>query len=158
ALVLLGLAKDRLFDRNNVPPELPALWVRLGHPERAIAIADDIVENDVRVAALCALTEAFVAQGDLDRAREMVTVLNAIADPDRSDVWRAFAIVGDYDDATEIAGSVARQQDRAFGLAGLAQVMLADGQSERALRTANAAMNACDSLDGCTRASVLCRL
>ena len=49
----LAACRDRLADRNsNIPPELPAVWVQLGQPKRAEALARSITDPDGQARAL----------------------------------------------------------------------------------------------------------
>ncbi|MHA6781019.1 trypsin-like peptidase domain-containing protein [Pseudonocardia saturnea] len=66
ALGRLAVLRDRLLRRNRaVPARLPAVWARLGEPERARALAASIPDDDARTAAFRHLADALAAEGDL---------------------------------------------------------------------------------------------
>jgi hypothetical protein len=76
ALLLLAVLRDELVDRNSrIPHDLPAVWVKLGEPTRALALAQGVAMHEVRANALVAMAEA--AYGD-DRYRVDRRILDKI--------------------------------------------------------------------------------
>jgi hypothetical protein len=74
ALCRLAIARRRLADRNaNLPPELPALWARLGQPIRAGALAGSITSPPRRTDALVRVVEAL---HDTEHARQVPDVVD----------------------------------------------------------------------------------
>jgi hypothetical protein len=64
ALLLLAVARDDVAERNaNIPVELPALWLTLGRPTRAMSLANGIANPDAQASALVLTAEAAYALG-----------------------------------------------------------------------------------------------
>lgn len=163
ALVLLAFAKDRLTDRKDVPASLPVLWAKLGNPERAIMIANDDESPASRVYVLSELAGAFAATGDIPRARRVIAIAKA-AIPDNAPDYtlrafsRAYAALGDYDKAIQVAYSLRVPNAHVNALSDIAQVLLADGESDHALYAANAAINEAADCGSGLRSSLLLKL
>ena len=98
ALGCLAVHRDRLTNRNEaMPPELPALWARLGQIDRGEAIARSTTNPDAQAEALGAVAEALAGAGQWDRAEQVArsvasrgvrawalgTVAAALAEADR---------------------------------------------------------------------------
>jgi hypothetical protein len=96
----------RLSLRNAaLPPDLPAVWVQLGQPERALSLAHRISDPYWQAQALIDVARAFATAGHPDRAEQVAT---RISDPHRQaqaliDVARALATAGHPDRATQAA-------------------------------------------------------
>ena len=70
AMSRLAIHRTRLTERNDyVPASLPAVWVQLGRPDRAEALARSITDLERQVRALTSVAREVVAAGDLPRAR-----------------------------------------------------------------------------------------
>jgi hypothetical protein len=80
AMLRLSIRRIRLTDRNTtIPINLPALWVKLGQPARAEAMARSLGDPFRQVQALVEVTNATVAVGDNDRAQQLITTAEALA-------------------------------------------------------------------------------
>ena len=113
ALARLNVHRTLIGERNaHVPVTLPALWTRIGNPERAEALASAITDPDRQAHALGILVWVTADAGDLDRARVLArraaTAARAIRDPERQaqilgDLARAATDAGDLDRARALA-------------------------------------------------------
>ncbi|MFD4641112.1 trypsin-like peptidase domain-containing protein [Lentzea sp. NPDC058436] len=66
-LVRVAVARSRLSGRNlNIPDALPPLWARLGHTDRAVALAESF-SGGLRTEALVRIIEELQARGEHDR-------------------------------------------------------------------------------------------
>jgi tetratricopeptide (TPR) repeat protein len=71
--VLLAIEQERLTNRNQaIPSNLPALWVRLGQPERGQALARTIGDPNRKAVALCKLAIALADIGDVAVAQQFI--------------------------------------------------------------------------------------
>ncbi|WP_236089795.1 ATP-binding protein [Antribacter soli] len=71
--VLLALVRDHLSDRNgNLPEEVPEVWVRLGDPRRAEALAESSVDPGKQADALGRLVQPLIECGYTDRVGRVV--------------------------------------------------------------------------------------
>ncbi|GAA2344459.1 serine protease [Dactylosporangium salmoneum] len=59
----------------NLPPELPALWARLGRPARAEALALAVTDPSSRAWTLKSLAETYIDTGQYDRAERLTAEL-----------------------------------------------------------------------------------
>ncbi|GAB3001458.1 tetratricopeptide repeat protein [Saccharothrix stipae] len=118
AMVRLAIHLDHVTNRNsNIPPVLPAVWVGLGHVDRAESIAYSIVDPTKRLEALTAVAAATAESGDRDRASRLLDqaeqLAHTMADgPDShanalARVAGAAAEAGDPDRAEHIARTIA---------------------------------------------------
>jgi hypothetical protein len=72
ALGLFAVERHRISLRNHaLPAELPAVWVTLGQPDRAEALAHSITDLERRVTALSAVARALVQVGQWERAAQL---------------------------------------------------------------------------------------
>jgi len=97
ALARLAQQRDRLIRRNSaLPARLPAVWVHLGQPTRAIELARTISDPVRRVQALAAVAAALHDRGDPERASmiadEAVACSRMITDPRTQAVERCALI------------------------------------------------------------------
>ncbi|MFL6122299.1 trypsin-like peptidase domain-containing protein [Actinophytocola sp.] len=70
ALLLLAVARDDVAERNvHIPPELPALWVTLDRPTRAMSLANGITDPEFRMDAVVKMAEAAYSRGGPDSKR-----------------------------------------------------------------------------------------
>jgi hypothetical protein len=84
-LVRLALVRDLLLERNaNIPAALPATWVKLGRPERGIAMVDALSVGAARTNALNRLIGALVVNGQLDEAIGLAAEITAPRDRSRA--------------------------------------------------------------------------
>jgi hypothetical protein len=109
AALRLARHRDQLSERNaHIPAQLPAVWVTLGQPVRAEALARSITDPGARAHALAGVAAAAAAD-DLDRAER---IARSITYPDER--ARALAGVaaaaaaGDLDRARELAAGAER--------------------------------------------------
>ena len=80
AIINLAVIREDLISRNQrIPLRLPAVWVRLGNPDRAATFARSISGREMRVMALLGVANTLVDEGDLDRARQMTHEAEAVA-------------------------------------------------------------------------------
>lgn len=69
SMVRLAIHRDHLTKRNShIPSELPAVWIKLGQPNRAESIAGSITNPATRVEASASVGTAMADLGNLDRA------------------------------------------------------------------------------------------
>ncbi|MGW4423840.1 tetratricopeptide repeat protein [Streptosporangium sp. NPDC004631] len=143
-MLRLAIARNWLTDRNaNTPVGLPAVWAKLGHIDRAEALARSITDPQRQASSLAELADEVVELGDLDRARRLVEEAEALArsitDPD----WQASSLaglvgrvakLGDLDRAEALARSITDPQRQASSLAGLADEVVELGDLDRARR------------------------
>src|SRR5450756_1881819 len=80
AALRLAWHRDRLTDRNTqVPHQLPVVWVTLGQPLRAEALAWSITRLEDRAPALADVARAMAVTGDYARAQALVGETERIA-------------------------------------------------------------------------------
>ena len=80
ALVRLAIHRDHLTNRNsNIPPELPAVWARIGNVDRAESMANSIASPNKHIEALSAVAVAASDAGDRHRAARLVDAAEQIA-------------------------------------------------------------------------------
>ncbi|MEU4446097.1 hypothetical protein AB0K14_34055 [Actinosynnema sp. NPDC050801] len=80
AMVRLAIHLDHVTNRNsNIPTALPAVWVGLGHVDRAESIAYSIVDPTKRLDALTAVATATAEWGDRDRAGRLLDQAEQLA-------------------------------------------------------------------------------
>jgi hypothetical protein len=142
SLALLSVYRDRLLGRNrDVPRLLPAVWVRLGYPDKAEAMARSIPEHG-RDAALAAVAWALAETGQQDAAQRIADTIEgpAIRFSGRSGPATTVPALaaGDWDDAESTASAIADPGDRAKALAALAR-RIGDLDQDRAARLFDAA-------------------
>lgn len=140
ALLLLAFVRDELAHRNEqIPPRLPAVWITLGVPDRAAALADGISDSRARAQALALMIEAAFAVGDgvraaalTEKAERLVPAIADFAhDQTRVELMRAVAACGDYDRAEKLGhGITVLSRDKS--LAELVAVVAAAGKHIRA--------------------------
>ena len=148
-LLRLSLVRDNIVARNSdIPIELLAVWVRLGQPDRAIALAAGITDTVRRGWALAGLVDALAQTGQHDRAQALAelttTTANDIGEPSLqasviTGLVPALAQAGQHDRAealADLATTTAREitspTDRALSLARLAAALIQAGQHDRA--------------------------
>ncbi|WP_341716422.1 hypothetical protein QQG74_20690 [Micromonospora sp. FIMYZ51] len=107
ALARLSRHRAALQARNAaIPPNLPALWARLGQPVRAESLAHSIPNKNKQVQALAETARACAVAGDRDSAARWATdaaqVALTVTDP--AGQARAFA---------EVTGAMMAADDRA---------------------------------------------
>ncbi|MGC9442508.1 hypothetical protein [Streptomyces sp. WG5] len=96
ALFRLAVRRDALHARNElVPVGLPAVWVALGQPRRAEALARSLAHPVRRAEALTAAAQAMADTGAGEEAAEMFAgaVESARTDPDPTERVRALVAV-----------------------------------------------------------------
>ncbi|MEU0558626.1 hypothetical protein [Dactylosporangium sp. NPDC006015] len=117
AALRLSWHRNRLADRNaNIPTNLPAVWVTLGQPDRAEALAQSITSRDARVKALTGLVTAAASVGDHGRANALAAQAEQIARSITSPSSRANALI-------DLAGAVSASDHS------LARVLAAQAES-----------------------------
>ncbi|WP_435593565.1 hypothetical protein [Nocardia sp. bgisy118] len=144
AMLRLAIHRDHLLTRNSgIPESLPAHWVRRGHLDRAIMLANSITDPVDRCAAMCRVAETVAARDSPAHARPLIdqteTAARNIIDPSTQArallrIGKTFASIGDLERAEAIASDLGLDEFRAQALAHLAVVMTRTGYSERARR------------------------
>ena len=145
AALRLAWHRGQLARRNaHIPFKLPAVWVTLGQPVRAEALARSIPYESQRALALAGVAMAAAGAGDYDRARELAAdaeqIARSTADPRRrAQVLAAAAAgAGDYDRAERIARSTAISlYDKPEILAAVAMAAARIGDYDRARELAD---------------------
>ena len=145
AALRLAWHRGQLAGRNaHIPFKLPAVWVTLGQPVRAEALARSIPYESQRALALAGVAMAAAGAGDYDRARELAAdaeqIARSTADPRRrAQVLAAAAAgAGDYDRAERIARSTAISlYDKPEILAAVAMAAARIGDYDRARELAD---------------------
>ncbi|NUT99310.1 MAG: hypothetical protein HOY78_45625 [Saccharothrix sp.] len=143
ALARLAVRHEALSDPNRaVPEELPELWVPLGSPARALALARSLWQPST---ALVRVADALLAAGHREMAAEAVRhVLEALPsdlDPrrTRAALVETLAAHGESAWAAEIGRDLDDPDWRAHALLDAAERVLAGGEPERALALARQA-------------------
>jgi lipopolysaccharide biosynthesis regulator YciM len=147
ALILLALARDDLAQRNsNIPVNLPAVWITLGQPARATALANGIADAHTRIQALTLMIAAAHSAGEHDLVPRVATdaerAAREVTDPDRRAyalhrLVGVFAAAGEYDRAERVARQITHPWWwRADALSTLVGVFAVAGERERAVRVA----------------------
>ncbi|MFC7279833.1 tetratricopeptide repeat protein, partial [Paractinoplanes rhizophilus] len=140
AALRLAWYRDYLADRNvNIPIHLPAVWVAVGQPIRAEALARSITDPYPQARALAELASTVAAAGEHERAEQ---IANSIADQDwraraLTDLARTVAAAGEHEQAKQIANSIADQDWRAQALTDLARATAAADKNEQAEKIAS---------------------
>ena len=147
----LAYHRDTLTTRNqNIPTELPAVWVQLGNPARAEALAHSITDPSRQAQALADVARALAAAGLHDQAEQAAIQAEALArsitNPSGQaqalpDVARALADVGLHDRAEAFARSITNPYLQAQALGGVAQALAAAGLHDRAEALARSITN-----------------
>ena len=152
-LVVLAIERNRLTHRNRaLPASLPSLWVRLGQPHRADALARSIPDPARMAEALAAMAGALAAADQPDlagrSAHDAERAARDISDPGRraevlAKVAEAFAATRQPDqadrsahDAERAARSISDPQRQSQALAKAADAFAAAGELAQAERTA----------------------
>jgi len=79
-IVRLALVRDHLSDRNgNLPQEVPEVWVRLGEPRRAEALAESSIDPSTRSDALGLLIKPLIECGYGNRVGRVIEKARAAA-------------------------------------------------------------------------------
>jgi tetratricopeptide (TPR) repeat protein len=92
SLLLLAVTREKLGQRNaRLPPELPALWVAAGQPDRAVALANGIVDLRSRARAATLMISAAARSTDPALIQRCVTTAERSVRAIPRSVWRASA-------------------------------------------------------------------
>ena len=135
ALALIAVERYRLSLRNDdLPVQLPALWVHLGQPHRAEQLARSITDPARQAGALTAVAKALAAAGQPERAEQLA---RSITDPARRagaliGVAQAWVAVGQPERAEQLARSITKSDRQMSALTAVAKALAAAGQPERA--------------------------
>ncbi len=142
AMARLAVRADALAERNaDIPTVLPAVWVTLGQPIRAEALAGALSNTYMRAAALANMAKAMASTGHLDRARALADRAEALARTigdsyqqasAMAQVATALAGFGDLDRAEALAWSITDGYPRDSALAELAKAVARVGDLDRA--------------------------
>ncbi|AGL16088.1 hypothetical protein [Actinoplanes sp. N902-109] len=135
-LLRLANHRSRIQIRNrNIPVQLPAVWVKIGQPTRAQALAQGITAPSDRRVAILGLVEALAAKKNLDEAERLSQEISDLGDRERALV--AVVSAAEADQARRIAqvftGAVSRTS------ASIAQADMS-GDEEQARLLADAAL------------------
>ncbi|MEV0676348.1 hypothetical protein AB0I60_07460 [Actinosynnema sp. NPDC050436] len=138
----LAVHRDHLADRNtHIPPDVPVLWLRLGHPHRATALARSIPDPFRGSSALVPVAEALTAAGRAEQARclleDALKTSAGIVHHDRRNavsarLASALAEAGDVTGALRVARSITGSDHRAVALASVALALDGPGRRHRA--------------------------
>ncbi|MFD5475397.1 hypothetical protein [Streptomyces sp. NPDC127105] len=112
----LAAARDGLHDGTAfLPSGLIALWARLGHPARAVHLAESLRDAWDRVAALSAIAGALAAAGRTDQAADLLDGADSTEDRDRflEAIAKGLADSGRAADALRPARRISDPQSRA---------------------------------------------
>ncbi|MEV7630284.1 hypothetical protein [Actinoplanes sp. NPDC089786] len=141
AVLRLCIRRTNLADRNShIPTDLPAVWVALGQPARAEALAGSIADPYKQAQALTEVARGLAAT-DPDRAETVARSISGPCEQARAlaAVAERVAIGGDLErvrQLTEQAETVARSItypfERAQALVPVAEMIAIAGDSERA--------------------------
>lgn len=124
-MVRLAVHRDHLVEHNSgVPVDLPAVWARIGHPNRAESIANSMPDLAKRAEALASVAVANRSPTLLDHAEQVAL---AVGDPARRGgalvaVARASAALGEAERAEAVARALADPELRATAWTGMAAV------------------------------------
>lgn len=116
----LAAARDSLHNRTaNLPPELVAMWARLGHTARAVGLAKSQRDAYDRVSALSAVAGVLAATGHTDQATGLAA--GGADGPDDRDrflkaIAKGLADAGQRTEATRTAQGIEGAQRRAQAL------------------------------------------
>ncbi|GLW94051.1 hypothetical protein Aglo03_48670 [Actinokineospora globicatena] len=111
AMARLTLERERLVDRNaTIPVRLPAVWVALGRPDRAEALAESITFTADRIEAMALVVTALATHDEdaahavLARAENLAKQLHEPVDQRRARcaIATAVATTGDLDKAIDL--------------------------------------------------------
>jgi len=137
SLLRLAVARDSLAAcTEGLPTDLPAVWIALGQPHRAIALATGIGDPYSRMAALPALLRPLAAAGERGLAAALVEVALSTASQihnlgDRHDALKSFAValarIDDQAGARRLLDVVAEQARRAPAVNAVAAAAAAAG-------------------------------
>ncbi|MGC4981600.1 hypothetical protein ACLQ18_13305, partial [Streptomyces sp. DT193] len=165
ALARLSHHRGQLEFRNaNIPAELPAVWVTLGQPNRAEALAHALTNADQQARALAGAAGAAAKAGDHKRAHELATeaeqLARTISRPDQqaqvlAAVVEAVVAAGDHERAEQLARTISRPDQQAQALSAVAGLVAVAGDHERAeqiVRTITGAFQRAWALAGMARA------
>ena len=141
AMVRLAIHRDYLLDRSShLPAELPAVWVTLGQPNRAEALARSITDSSSQTGALLAIAAALAAAGNQDRAVEVLTEVTALA---RDEVWPwltpvvdMMVKIGELRRAEGLAHSIADPYEQCAALTSVVAALVRAGEPDHAAEVA----------------------
>jgi len=140
SMVKLAAAREDLAERNaRVPAELPAIWMTVGFPERATALAHGIADIRARARAVTLMVPAAASRGD-DWMERCATAAEQVATTIPHPGWRADALAqlaeaiaraGDHDRALRVAEQISQPSTRAAALRRLVPVIAAAGNRDQ---------------------------
>jgi hypothetical protein len=145
ALARLAVHRDHLQNRNvEVPDLLPAVWERLGEPERAEALARLIIDPVRRITATLHLAAA-AGHSNVWRARRLRGEARLLTESVRLEPARSAALAalvdalaaeGEPEEAVVLAGAIARDGARNQALGRVARALAGAGAFDRAVQLA----------------------
>lgn len=148
--LILACHRDQLAIRNaHIPVELPAVWVILGNPVRAEALAISIADTGGRARALAEVATALAAVGELEQATALAGQAEAIARSVSGPGMRAeimtsiagaLAATGRRERAIELAHSLRDPVLETWVLVAIAIALAATGDYEQAAVLADQAV------------------
>ena len=157
AALALACHRDQLADRNaSIPAALPTVWVALGQPLRAQALAYSIADAHQHSEDLAAAAHALAAAGQGQQAHAIAQSMHdgpeqAEALGEVAEALAAFArtqvAAGHGQEALEAARSILDPYDQTKVLAEIAQLLAAAGQHEQAETAARQAQAAAQFVD-----------
>ncbi len=141
AMVRLAIHRDYLLDRStHLPTELPAVWVTLGQPNRAEALASSITDPGSQTSALLAIAAALAAAGNQDRAVEVLTEATAVAHdkawPGLTPIVDMMIKLGELGRAEGLASLIAHPHEKCAALTSVVTALVRAGESGHAAEVA----------------------
>jgi lipopolysaccharide biosynthesis regulator YciM len=131
ALGGIAIERYRLSVRNrSLPVQLPALWVRLGQPDRAEQLARSISDPDHQGRALAKVAEALAAERP-DRAEQLALSFSFWRSTALAAAARGWTAAGQPDRAEQLAALLDPSSDQ-WALAEIAGMWVEAGYLERA--------------------------
>ncbi|MEV0154048.1 hypothetical protein AB0H57_09955 [Micromonospora sp. NPDC050686] len=149
-LARLAVHARQLDQRNTrIPRELPAVWVALGHPARADALARSIGDESRRNAALREIATTFSRGGDTGQAEKAALAIADEHTRSRALWFLAGDLVdaGRFDRAASIADAIPQATERARSFASIADARLRSGDPAGGMAAAGRAEEAALRID-----------
>ncbi|MEU3019180.1 hypothetical protein ABZ635_17515 [Nocardiopsis sp. NPDC007018] len=143
AMLRLTLAYQQVSRLLYVPEGLPCLWVRLGEPERAIALALSATSEMEPSRFLAEVGHALVDHGDRARAARVTRQIENTARTARSSLDRRFCLIdaihlrlrlGDPDRALPLLDEIRDRKGRVKALGLIASALVENGEERRGAR------------------------
>ncbi|MFC4063471.1 hypothetical protein [Actinoplanes subglobosus] len=138
AIARLAVHCSALTGRNaHIPATLPALWTRLGRPERSDALVRGIADPHAQTCALMELARVSTGDRRVAAAIQATSTIRAIDNPKvRVDLYpdlvETLGLVGEADRARTLLADTANPEARQQALVRLAHALSTSGERDRA--------------------------